>query len=76
MSTNGEQGDREQAESALATLVGIALGMLAVKDLLDREELSAIFSLAEAQVPEGKAAASVLDAARAAAENVQSEMIR
>jgi hypothetical protein len=76
MSTSGEQGDREQAESALATLVGIALGMLAVKDLLDREELSAIFSLAEAQAPEGNAAARVLDAARAAADNVQSEMIR
>jgi len=73
---SGGQEDHEQAASALATLVGIALGLLAVKGLLDREELSAIFSLAEAQTPEGKAAANILDAARAAADNVQSDMIQ
>jgi hypothetical protein len=60
--------------AALASLLGIALGMLATKGLLEREELATIFSLAEGSTTDGAGALSVLDAAKVASDRVQADM--
>ena len=70
MSSTADAGD-PAATTALATLVGVALGMLREKGLLEREELAAIFSLTEEALPDGAYPSAVLDTARAAAETVQ-----
>ena len=60
--------------TALASLLGIALGILASKGLLEDEELATIFSLAEGSTPESAGAISVLEAAKSASDGVQADM--
>ena len=69
-----DQEPQHDATAALAVLLGVALGMVASKGLLEHEELAAIFSLAEAKTPESAAATRIIGAAKAAADDVQLEM--
>jgi hypothetical protein len=62
---------RSEPTAALASLLGIALGILASKGLLEHQELATIFSLAEGSAPGAADAISILDIAKACASSVQ-----
>ena len=64
----------EDAVATLANLLGVALGMLTVRGLLEGDELAAIFSLADVNAPESAPALSILKAAKAASDGVQADM--